>query len=339
MKMEARYYTPQEGHLECQMCPHYCKVLENKFGICRGRKNEEGKLWAINYGETTSVALDPIEKKPLYHFYPGSQILSVACNSCNMRCPFCQNWEISQAEVKTEYIAPDILVKIFKDHPSIGIAYTYTEPLMWFEYLLDAGKLIRDAGGKNVLVTNGLINEAPLSEIMPLVDAMNIDLKTMDPDVYKKTLKGDLDTVKGTIELAHKNCHVEITNLIVTGINDKKSEIDQLIDYVASINRNIPLHFSRYYPNYKYTKPPTSVKTIEYAYEKARTKLNYVYIGNLPAEDGSHTICPKCGSMLIERLHFRALIKGLDGNLCRKCGEQIPVVTEAVTGEVDQRKE
>lgn len=335
MKREAKHYIQQEGYLECQMCPHYCRILDSKFGLCRGRKNEDGKLWATNYGETTSVALDPIEKKPLYHFFPGTQILSIACNSCNMRCPFCQNWEISQGEVKTEYIAPEILVKIFKDHPSIGIAYTYTEPLMWFEYILDVGNLIHDAGGKNVLVTNGLINEVPLSEIIPLIDAMNIDLKTMNPDVYRKILKGDLDTVKKTIELAHEKCHIEITNLIVTGINDKTSEIDQLIDYVASINRNIPLHFSRYYPNYKYTKPPTSVRTIEYAYEKARTKLNYVYIGNLPAEDGSHTMCPKCGNLLIERLHFRALIKGLEGNLCRKCGEQIPVITEAATRQAD----
>ncbi len=328
MKVEAKYYTHQNSHIDCQMCPHYCKISANKLGICRARKHEDGKLWAVNYGESTSVALDPIEKKPLYHFYPGSQILSIACNSCNMRCPFCQNWEISQGEVQTQYIAPDVLLKIYRDHPSIGIAYTYTEPLMWFEYILDAGVLIREAGGKNVLVTNGLINQDPLSEILPLIDAMNIDLKTMDPDVYKKTLHGDLAAVKNVIETAYSKCHLEITNLIVTGLNDKKSDIDKLIAYVASIDTNIPIHFSRYYPNYKYTKPPTSEKTMLYAYEKAREKLNYVYIGNLPVEDGAHTICPKCGNMLIERMHFRALVKGLEDNKCRKCGEQIPIVVE-----------
>lgn len=326
MKVEAKYYKVQDSHIECQLCPHYCRILPGKSGLCRGRMNEEGKLWATNYGETTSIALDPIEKKPLYHFYPGAQILSIACNSCNMRCPFCQNWEISQDEVNTQYISAEILVRMLKDHRSMGVAYTYTEPLVWFEYIKDAGKAVRESGGKNVLVTNGLINKDPLLELIPLIDAMNIDLKTMDGAVYKKILKGDLGAVKRTIEVAHTYCHIEITNLIVTGMNDKKTEIDSLIDYVASIDRNIPLHFSRYFPNHEYTRPPTSVKSIEYAYEKAREKLNYVYIGNLPTDDGSNTICQKCGNMLIERMYFRAIIKGLDGNKCNKCGETIPVV-------------
>ncbi len=326
MKVKAKYYTARDNHVECQMCPHMCKIMDGKFGLCRGRKNEGGTLLAINYGETTSVAMDPVEKKPLYHFHPGSQILSVACNSCNMRCPFCQNWEISQAETSTQYVTPEILVKMMTDHGSMGVAYTYTEPLMWFEYLLDAGKAVRDAGGKNILVTNGLINEDPLLEILPLVDAMNIDLKTMNADVYKKTLKGDLDAVKRTIELAHQKCHIEITNLIVTGLNDRKEDVDRVVDYVASVDQNIPMHFSRYYPNYEYTKPPTSAQKIEYAYERAREKLNYVYIGNLPAEDGAHTFCPKCGNLLIERMYFKAIIRGLDGNKCSKCEETIPIV-------------
>jgi len=327
MKVEAKYYEAKNNHVECQMCPHYCKIMPGKLGLCHGRKNEDKKLWALTYGETTSIALDPMEKKPLYHFYPGSQILSIACNSCNMHCPFCQNWQISQTEVKTEYLALEILVRIFKEHPSVGISYTYTEPLMWFEYLLDAGHLIHENGGKNVLVTNGLINEKPLLELLPLIDAMNIDLKSIDPDVYKKVLHGDLATVKKTIEISHKKCHIEITNLLVTGLNDKKKEVDGLIDYVASVDENIPLHFSRYYPNYEYTKPPTAAKIIEYAYEKAKEKLNYVYVGNIPAADGSNTYCPKCHNLLIERMYFRALIKGLEENRCAKCGEEINIVT------------
>ena len=326
MKVEAKYYEVKDNHIACQMCPHYCKIMPGKLGLCRSRKNEDGKLWAINYGETTSIALDPMEKKPLYHFYPGTQILSIACNSCNMQCPFCQNWEISQITVKTEYLAPDILVKIFKEHASVGVAFTYTEPLMWFEYLLDVGKHIRSSGGKNVLVTNGLINEQPLLELLPLIDAMNIDLKTINPEVYKKTLHGDLATIKKTIELSHKTCHIEITNLLVTGLNDKKKEIDALIDYVASVDKNIPLHFSKYYPNYEYNKPPTSEKIIQYAYEKAHEKLNYVYLGNIPAEDGSNTYCPKCHNLLIERMYYKALAKGLSGNKCAKCGEEISIV-------------
>jgi pyruvate formate lyase activating enzyme len=326
MKVEAKYYEKKNEHVRCAMCPHYCIIMSDKLGLCRGRKNEGGKLLAINYGETTSIALDPIEKKPLYHFYPGSQILSIACNSCNMRCPFCQNWEISQDTVSTQFIAPDILVKIFKEHPSVGVAYTYTEPLMWFEYLLDAGKSIHDAGGKNVLVTNGLINEEPLAELLPLIDAMNIDLKTMNPDIYKKTLYGDLDTVKKTIEATHEHCHIEITNLLVTGLNDKPKDIDAIIDYVASIDKNIPLHFSRYYPNYKYKKPATPAKVIDYAYTRAREILHYVYVGNMPAEDGANTYCPNCGHLLVERLYFRALVKGLKDHTCANCGKEIAIV-------------
>ncbi len=324
--VEARYYEKKNGYIECQLCPHYCKIQPGKLGACRARKNESDKLWAINYGETTSVALDPMEKKPLYHFFPGSQILSIACNSCNMHCPFCQNWEISQTAVKTEQLSPELLLKIFHDHSSIGIAYTYTEPLMWFEYLLDVGELIHNEGGKNVLVTNGLLNEKPLLELIPLIDAMNIDLKTMDPETYKNILFGDLDTVKRTIETAHQKCHIEITNLLVTGLNDKKRDIDRLIDYVASIDKDIPLHFSRYYPNYKYDKPPTSIKRLEYAYERAKEKLNYVYLGNIPAADGANTYCPECGVLLIERMYFRTLIKGLDGTRCASCGKEINIV-------------
>lgn len=229
-------------------------------------------------------------------------------------------------EVNTEYLSPEMLVKVFKEHPSLGVSYTYTEPLMWFEYLLDAAKLIRENGGKNVLVTNGMINEGPLRELLPLIDAMNIDLKTINPDVYKKRLGGDLDTVKRTIEISKKSCHIEITNLIVTGLNDKLDEIDGLINYIAGVDPEIPLHFSRYYPNYKYTKPPTSIDTLFDAYEKAKKKLKYVYLGNVPGEDGSNTYCPKCGTLLIERLYFKALIKGLKDSHCAKCGEKINII-------------
>lgn len=326
MKVEAKYYEKKNGHIKCLLCPHYCKIMPGKLGLCRSRKNDDGKLWAINYGKTTSIALDPIEKKPLYHFYPGSQILSISPNSCNMCCPFCQNWGISQTEASTEHISPEILIKIFREHTSVGIAYTYTEPLMWFEYLLDVGEIIHKEGGKNVLVTNGLINEKPLFDLIPVIDAMNIDLKTMNPEIYKKILCGNLDTVKKTIEIAHKHCHVEITNLLVTSLNDRKRDFDKLIDYVASIDKNIPLHFSRYYPNYKYNKPPTPIKKLEYAYEKAKEKMNYVYLGNIPTDEGSNTNCPKCDNLLIERMYFQAKIRGLKGNKCAECGEEINII-------------
>jgi len=326
MKVEARYYEKQEGQVQCRLCPHLCLIQPGKYGACRSRLNEDGTLWAINYGETTSVALDPIEKKPLYHFFPGQPILSIACNSCNMRCPFCQNWEISQKESGTQFMPPDILVKMFQDHKSIGVSYTYTEPLVWFEYIMDAAKQIRERGGKNVLVTNGLINEEPLREMLPLIDAMNIDLKSMDAKKYTKVLYGDLDTVKRTIEISHGHCHVEVTNLLVSGLNDKEPQVDQLIDYIAGIDKNLPLHFSRYYPNFNYKKPPTPQPILDYAYEQGRKKLNYVYLGNVPAEEAANTYCPKCGNLLIERMAFRAIFKGLKDRRCAKCGENISII-------------
>jgi pyruvate formate lyase activating enzyme len=326
MRKEAKYYQSHNNYMECQLCPHYCKIKPGQYGLCRSRKNDAGKLWATDYGESTSIAIDPIEKKPLYHFYPGSKTLSIAPNSCNMRCPFCQNWELSQTDVRTDYLTPDTLLKIFKEHPSIGISYTYTEPFMWFEYLLDVGELIHNAGGKNILVTNGMINKAPLQEILPLIDAMNIDLKTMDSEIYQKTLGGDLETVKQTIILAHDKCHIELTNLLVTGLNDRKRDINKLIDYVASIDKDIPLHFSRYYPNYHYEKPPTHEKKLEYAYVQAKEKINYVYLGNILTDDGSNTYCPKCNNLLIERVSFQAMVIGLKGKKCKNCGEPINII-------------
>ena len=326
MRVEAKYYTYHKNFIECQLCPHACKIKPGKYGWCRSRKNEDGKLWAIDYGESTSISLDPIEKKPLYHFYPGTKTLSIAPNSCNMHCPFCQNWEISQTDVRTEYLAPDTLLRIYKEHPSIGISYTYTEPMMWFEYLLDVGKMIHGVGGKNILVTNGLINEGPLKEVLPLIDAMNIDLKTMNSEIYEKILGGNLDAVKRTISTAYHSCHIEITNLLVTGLNDRKRDILKLIDYVSSIDKDIPLHFSRYYPNYHYDKPPTPEKRLEYAYNQAKEKMNYVYLGNILTDDGSNTNCPKCNNLLIERVSFQAMIIGLKGNKCKNCGEKINIV-------------
>ncbi len=328
MKVEAQFYTPHDNYIQCELCPHFCKIAEGKVGACRCRVNEQGKLWSTNYGETTSIALDPIEKKPLYHYFPGRQIISIAPNHCNMRCPFCQNWEISQENTPTQFLAPDMLVKIMKDHDSFGISYTYTEPFTWFEYLLEAGQAVRMAGGKNVLVTNGMINEEPLRKLIPLIDAMNIDLKSIDEEIYLKTLYGDLKTVQRTIDIARENCHIEITNLLVTGLNDGTKQIDALIDYVFNLNPNIPLHFSRYYPNYRFDQPPTPVKKLEYAFNNARTRgIAHVYLGNLPSEEGANTYCPKCGNLLIERMHYQAVITGLKKDKCKKCHEKINIVT------------
>lgn len=324
--VEARHWEKlAERRVRCLLCPHHCSIADGKFGICQGRQNQDGKLYATNYGQTVSVALDPIEKKPLYHFHPGAQILSVAPNGCNLQCPFCQNWTISQKRAPTEYIAPEAMAALLDRYDSIGISYTYTEPLIWFEYLMDVCPLVRKRGGKNVLVTNGLIEEGPLRELLPYIDAMNIDLKSIRPSFYRKIVKGDLEVVKRTIEIARRPCHVEITNLLVPTLNDGKEEIAELVDYVAGLGRTSILHFSRCFPQYRSNLPPTPGETLRFAYECARAKLDYVYVGNIDLA-ANNTHCPQCQNLLVERQYFSARVVGIADHKCDRCGRPVDIV-------------
>jgi len=326
--IEALYYDKLKGgKVRCNLCFHKCLLNPGQVGLCLGRKNIEGVLYAINYGKTTSLAIDPIEKKPLYHFYPGTDILSIAPNGCNLQCPFCQNAEISQMEIPTTDITPEGLVELCKRYHSFGVAYTYSEPLIWYEFLLDAGKAIHNAGLKNVLVTNGIIEEEPFKKLIPLIDGLNIDLKSIREDFYRKIVKGDLNSVLRTIKIAHKASHIELTNLLITGINDSDSDIEALIDWVYNLDPEIPLHFSRYFPHYKMSNPPTPEERLEFAYRKAKEKLHYVYVGNIYIPGTNNTYCPKCGNLLIKRNgYFGADIVGLDGKRCNKCGKEINIV-------------
>ena len=324
--VEARYYRTRGDRIECLLCPHHCLIGSGKTGICRGRKHEGGKLYAVNYGRTVSVAVDPIEKKPLYHFYPSRPILSIAPNGCNMRCPFCQNWQISQQPAPTEYLSPENLLKLVQEYNLIGVSYTYTEPMIWLEYILDAGKLLKENGYKNVLVTNGMIEEEPLKEMLPLIDAMNIDLKTMDRVKYERILYGNLGAIQRTIELAHQQCHLEITHLIVTGFNDTGSEIEQLTDYLSSIDPRTVLHLSRYFPHYKYKKEPTPLETMDRAFQVAREKLAFVYLGNLISDRGRDTFCPSCGTKVIERTFYNSKVTGIEDGKCQRCGEALNII-------------
>ncbi|MCK4585671.1 AmmeMemoRadiSam system radical SAM enzyme, partial [candidate division WOR-3 bacterium] len=293
---EAMYYEKlQDGKVRCNLCFHKCLLTPGKTGLCLGRKNIEGKLYAINYGRTTSLGMDPIEKKPLYHFFPGKEILSIAPNGCNLQCPFCQNAEISQTKITTREITPEDLISLCKRYNSIGVAYTYSEPLIWYEFLIDAGASVKNAGFKNVLVTNGIIEEEPLKQLLPLIDALNIDLKSIREDFYRKIVKGDLSSVMRTINMAHKISHIELTNLIITGLNDSDEDIEDLVDWVSNLDISIPLHFSRYFPHYKMNNPPTPQERLEFAYRKAKEKLDYVYVGNIYIPDTNNTYCPKCG--------------------------------------------
>lgn len=324
---EAKYYEKLDNKAtRCLLCPHKCVINSGKIGFCRARKNVNGILYAINYGECVSVALDPIEKKPLYHFLPGSLILSVAPNSCNFDCPYCQNAEISQREVYTEYISPEALVEIAQKKKSPGISYTYTEPLTWFEYLIDTGKLARRHGIKNILVTNGMINEKPLSELLPYMDAANIDLKSMDPEFYREVVHGDLETVLNTIKICKQKIHVEITNLIIPGYNDSDELLLELIDFVVGLGKEIPLHFSKYFPHYKFSVPPTPIETLKRAWELAQKKLYYVYVGNVWIEGSSDTHCPECSNLLVSRSSFYANFDGIKDKKCKNCGRPVDFV-------------
>lgn len=281
---EALYYekiSPEK--IKCLLCPHNCVIYPNKTGICRARKNIDGKLYSLIYGKTTGIALDPIEKKPLYHFYPGSYILSVGTKGCNFSCPFCQNWHISQDDSAfTEEITPLALTRQATVGGSIGIAYTYNEPFIWYEFVLECAKLIKKQNQVNVLVTNGFVNLEPLEEILPFIDAMNIDLKSIDEDFYKKICKSKLQPVLDVIKRSVKNCHIELTNLVVPTLNDSEEDFSGLVDWVyENCGPDMPLHFSRYFPCFKMDLPPTPVETLKVAYQIAKKKLKHAYLGNV----------------------------------------------------------
>jgi pyruvate formate lyase activating enzyme len=319
------YKKLSDKKVRCNLCPHYCVLHDGETAICKARKNINGTLYSINYGECTSLAMDPIEKKPLYHFYPETTILSTAPNSCNVQCPWCQNAEISQEKSSTRFISPEDLVKIAIKNNSFGIAYTYTEPLTWYEYLMDTAIIAHKNGLKNVLVTNGMINKEPLMQLLPWIDAANIDLKSMKEKVYREIIKGDLKTVLQTIKIAKKHIHIEVTSLLIPGLNDSSEEIEELVEFVETLSKETPLHFSRYFPHYHWTAPPTPIETLKRAYEIAKKKLLYVYVGNAQIENTSNTFCPQCGHLLVERTYFSARLVGIKDGRCSKCGRKVDI--------------
>jgi pyruvate formate lyase activating enzyme len=327
-KKEALFWEKREdGKIQCLLCPVECVIADGKIGVCMGRKNEGGTLYAINYGRLVSLSMDPIEKKPLYHFHPGTYILSTGPNGCNLGCQNCQNWSISQEESPTEFVSPEDLVRFALRENSIGIAYTYTEPLIWYEYVLDTAKIAREKNLVNVLVTNGYIHEEPLVKILPLIDAMNIDLKSMDEDFYRKICKGKLSYILRAIELSYQHkVHIEITNLLIPTLNDPEEQIQKLVDFVAGLSDRIPLHFSRYFPSYKMNMPATPLETLNKAFLLGKRKLKYVYVGNAYISNTSNTFCPNCNELLIKRDGYHTSIVGIEEKKCKKCGVSVDVV-------------
>ncbi len=329
MKQALFYKKLKEKVVQCQLCPHFCVIKPNERGRCGVRQNQDGKLISLVYGKPCSLALDPIEKKPLYHFLPGQLALSIATVGCNLSCKHCQNWEISQAnpdEFSVREVKPEEIVKTAKEKNVKIISYTYTEPTIFYEYMLDISKLAKKKGIKNMIVSNGFINPKPLKQLCKHIDGANIDLKSIDDDFYKKICNARVNPVLESLKILKKeNIWIEITNLLIPGLNDKEKDIKKLISWIKNnLGTDVPVHFTAFYPCYKLSHlPPTSIETLKNARRLALKQLKYVYTGNIQNDEGDSTFCPKCSKLLVKRRLFSIIENNLKQGKCPKCNAKI----------------
>lgn len=328
---EVLYYDRRndlEKSVQCRLCPRNCIIKQNLTGFCKVRKNIDGKLYSLVYGRLSSAAVDPIEKKPFFHFFPESNAFSVGTVGCNLKCLYCQNWEISQADVDCEKLyrmSPGQIVEKAEENNCKIIAYTYNDPIIFYEYVLDTAKIAKERGIKNVAVTNGFISEEPLKKMMDHIDAFNIDLKGFSDDFYKGITTAWLEPVLKTLKSLKGRSWLEITNLLIPGKNDDPSDIRKMCRWIReNLGRDVPLHFSRFYPMHKLEAEPTSEEGLINARKIAMNSgLRYVYIGNISSEEGENTFCHGCGKKLIERDGFLVTSNNAAGGKC-ECGERIP---------------
>ncbi len=336
-RREAMHYIElSEKRVRCELCGHNCVISDSGVGICKVRRNIDGKLYSLNYGKIISLMIDPIEKKPLYHFYPGSKTLSIAMQGCNFKCPFCQNSSISQVnnptDISGENLMPEDIIKVAKAKNLDIISYTYTEPTVFYEYMDELAMLAKSEGMKNVMVTNGYINEKPLREILRFIDAFNVDLKSFRLPTYENVIGGKLDLILENLETISKSgSWLEITTLIIPGVNDTKEELEDIANFISNLDKNIPWHVSKYYPHYKMASnsSETDINTLTMAYGiGVKAGLNNVYVGNINDEKFSTTICASCKKPVIERVGFS--VRPYEGNMtslkgkCQSCGSDIP---------------
>jgi len=330
--VEARYYKKLPGGgIECGLCPRHCQVTDLERGFCGVRENQGDIYRTLVYGLPCALNIDPIEKKPFFHFYPGTEALSIATAGCNVNCKFCQNWEISQSrpEQTTNYdYSPQALVDACISRKIPAIAYTYSEPMVFYEYMYDTAALGRKNGIKSVVVTGGYAEKEPLAALLGVVDAVKVDLKSIREDYYKNIVSGELGPVLKSLEQIRKSgVWLEIVTLVVPTLNDSEAEFRDLTKWIkTNLGPDVPLHFSQFHPQYLLTNlPPTPQNTLETAYKIARAEgLEYVYLGNLPGHPSESTHCPKCGELVIERRGFTVYRNVLKKSCCPKCGWKVP---------------
>ncbi|MCD6415877.1 MAG: AmmeMemoRadiSam system radical SAM enzyme [Planctomycetes bacterium] len=332
---KARFYRPgRDEAVECFLCNHRCHVAEGKRGACRVRENRRGKLYSLVYGRIIASHMDPIEKKPLYHFLPGAQAYSIATPGCNFRCSFCQNWRISQTDIAQRfdsipYVSPEETVSAAARSGAGSIAYTYTEPTIFMEYALDCAELARRRGIKNVFVTNGYQTPEAVEAMRGLIDAANVDLKAFTDEFYRRILKASLQPVLDTIANMHAaGIHLEITTLIVPTQNDSEEQLRGIAEFIASLSADIPWHISRFHPDFReHDLAPTPLATMQRAVQIGREAgLNFVYMGNVLSPEGQNTTCPGCGRTLISRSGFARPNVEIEEPLCPACGRKLPIV-------------
>ena len=326
---EAMFYTKaQEQAVNCHLCNHHCHIKLDKHGICGVRKNQDGTLWSLVYGKVITQHIDPIEKKPLYHFYPGTRSYSIATVGCNFRCTFCQNADISQSprEDRSIYgntVAAESIVEQARKTGCASISYTYTEPTIFMEYALDVARLAHGVGIKNIFVSNGYMTEESLEAIAPYLDAANVDLKAFSDHFYAKQCGAHLEPVLKTLaRMRELGIWLEVTTLLIPGLNDDPAELTEMVKFLSSLGPETPWHISRFHPAYRLMdRPVTPIRTLQNARDIGlKGGLQYVYLGNVPGDAGENTYCRQCRALLIERYGFTIQNRGLEGGKCATCG-------------------
>lgn len=337
---DALLWRAEDGRVHCHLCPHSCRIADGRRGVCGVRENQGGKLYALTYGEVSSIAVDPIEKKPVFHYFPGTAALSIGSVGCTMRCEHCQNWQISRTKPGedrvaegTHYVAPEAIVELAKERGCLGVAFTYNEPVIWIEYVLDVARQAQEAGLYTVMVTNGFITEEGLDLIGPYVDVWRVDVKGFSDEAYRGLCK--VPSVKPVLEMAerakkHWQMHVEVVTNVIPTINDDERQLRGIAGWIRdALGPETPWHVTRFFPYLELSHlPPTPVPTLRRAREIGREEgLEFVYLGNVAEPGAEDTECPGCGAVVISREGYRVSGVNVDGGKCKTCGTSLGIVT------------